>query len=338
MNIKAKQINGMDITRMDITTVLGFFMQIKGIILPNDALVTVLATVWTAYVSAITAFDDAYAQVKKWMQTDELKDLDKVRDGAQSAFLNMLKAALASPNGSKREAAKRVKFVRDKYSLDAGDEYMKQTYAVKQMCEEMQASDSLMQDLALIGLDDFLLDLVEKNDAFLAKMNERTDAQTGLQKGIVREKRLAAEAAYRDLMKLINALAIVEYPAGMDYNPAIDRLNAEIEHYRQILARKGGSSSSSSSQQGGTSSQQGGTNSGTEEGGEQGGSSSEGGGQQGGSELPPSGGGEVGDDNGGSSENGGGDNGGGLPPSGGGEVGDNSGGGGAVLPGSGGEG
>jgi hypothetical protein len=75
-------------------------------------------------------------------------------------------------------------------------------------------------------------------------MNERTADQAGLQKGIVRDTRLACEAAYRNVVKLINALSIVEYPADMDYNTPIDLLNAEIEHYRLILARKGVSTGS----------------------------------------------------------------------------------------------
>ena len=69
-------------------------------------------------------------------------------------------------------------------------------------------------------------------------MNERTAAQAGQQKGIVREKRLLAEAAYKNVVKLLNAAAIMEIPADLDYSIVIDRLNAEVEHYRQILARR----------------------------------------------------------------------------------------------------
>ena len=78
------------------------------------------------------------------------------------------------------------------------------------------------------------------------EVNERTAAQAGQQKGIVRETRLAAEAAYKNVVKLLNAMAICETPAGLDYSAAIDRLNAEVEHYRQILARKGVSTGTNS--------------------------------------------------------------------------------------------
>ena len=244
MNIRAKQLASLDVTRMDITTVLGFFMQIKGLILANNALATALSTVWTAFTDALTAFDNAYAQTRKWMQTEDLKELDDARDASLRGFMNALKAMLATPNAEKAAAAKRVQFVRGKYTLDAADEYMKETSAISQMVQEMEAN--CQADLALLGLDEWLADLKSKNEAFLAKMNERTEEQAGMQKGIVRDTRLQAEAAYRDVVKLLNAMAICEVPAGLDFNAPIDRLNAEIEHYRQILARKGVSSGSGS--------------------------------------------------------------------------------------------
>lgn len=242
MNIKAKQIDSLDITRMDITTALGFFGQIKDKLTPETTLTAAMGSVWTTFTAALQAFDDAYAQAKKWSQTADLEDLDKQRDAALSAFLNALKAMLASPNAAKQQAAKLLTFIRDKYTLNASDEYMKETTAISQMIQEIEGNADAVTALQTTGLDDWLTDLKTKNEAFLAKMNERTEAQAGQHKGIVREKRQKCEAAYRDVVKLINAMAICEVPAGYSFGTFIDLLNAEIEHYRQILARKGGGS------------------------------------------------------------------------------------------------
>ena len=245
MNIRAKQFSSFDITRMDITTSLGYYGQIKNIITPNATLVSTLESVWTTFTSALQAFDTAYAQAKKWEQMADIEEIDRQRDNALSAFLNALKAMLASPNATKAAAAKTLTFIRDKYTLSPADEYMKETTAISQMIQEIEAN--AVAELSAAGLDDWLADLKQKNEAFLAKMNERTEAQAGQQKGILREMRLRCEAAYRDLLKLINALAIVEMPAGFNYDPILDRLNAEVEHYRQILARKGISTGSTNS-------------------------------------------------------------------------------------------
>ena len=252
MNINAKQLSTIDYTRMDITTALGFFGQMNDKLVTDTTLTTAMGSVWTAYTAALQAFDDAYAQAKKWAQTADLEELDKLRDTALSAYLQALKAMTASPNAAKQAAAKQLQFIRDKYTLNTSDEYMKETTAVGQMVQELESSTEATAALATTGLDDWLADLKQKNDAFLAKMNERTEAQAGQQKGIVRDTRTACEAAYRNVVKLINAMAICEVPAGYSFTAIIDLLNAEIEHYRQILARKGGGSGGGSNSGGGS--------------------------------------------------------------------------------------
>lgn len=235
MNINAKQINSLDVTRMDVTTALGFFGQVKNLISPDMTLTATLSAVWQSFVAALAAYDEAYAQARKWAQTEDISTLDTQRDQALSAFLNALKAMLASPNAQKQQGARQLTFIRDKYTLSASDEYMKETTAIQQMVQEMEASMQAQAALAATGLDDWFLDLKQKNEAFLQKMNERTEAQAGQQKGIVRETRLKAEAAYRNVVKAINALAIVQVPDGYDYAAIIDRLNAEIEHYLSLI-------------------------------------------------------------------------------------------------------
>ena len=244
MNINAKQMTEIATSRMDITTVLGYFGQIKGIVNANSALVGALGTVWTAFTQAETAFDEAYAQTRKWAQTEEIEGLDTQRDQALSAFNAALKSMQSSPNAAKQQAAKLLMNIREKYTLNPSDEYMKETTAIQQMVQEMEDDVQADQALTTTGLIDWLQDLKQKNQAFLQKINERTAEQAGQQKGIVREKRLLAEAAYKNVVRLINAAAIMEMPEGLDWNSPIDRLNAEVEHYRQILARKGSSSSS----------------------------------------------------------------------------------------------
>ena len=310
MNIRAKQIQSIDTTRMDVTTVLSYMDQMKTKIASDATLTATMGSVWTAFTAAYTAFDDAYAQTRKWAQTEDISALDTQRDAALSAYLSALKAMTASPNQEKQQKAKYLQFIRDKYTLSAADEYMKETTAIGQMIQELEGDAQATAALTATGLDDWLQDLKTKNADFLAKMNERTEAQAGQQKGIVRETRLQCEAAYRDVVKLINALAIVEIPEGYAYATIIDLLNAEIDHYRQILARKGSGSGSGSGSGGSGGDTP--TPTPTPDGGDDGGGSDGGGGRSddGGGDTPtptpdPSGG----DDTGGGGSDGGDDDG-----------------------------
>ena len=65
MNIKAKQITELATSRVDITTALGFFKQIKAKFTPDATLTTAMGPVWTAYTAAYAGFDEAFAQAKK---------------------------------------------------------------------------------------------------------------------------------------------------------------------------------------------------------------------------------------------------------------------------------
>lgn len=252
MNINAKQMTSIDVTRMDMTTALGYFGQIKDIMTQDAQVTGALGTVWTTFTAAYAVFDAAYAQARKSAQTEDIATLDTARDQALSAYLSALKSMQSSPNATKQQGAKYLMFIRDKYTLNASDEYMKETTSIQQMIQEIEGDAQATAALTSTGLDEWLTDLKAKNEAFLAKMNERTAEQAGQQKGIVREKRLLAEAAYKNVVKLLNAMAICEVPAGVDYGPAIDHLNAEVEHYRQILARKGISTGTNSGGDGGS--------------------------------------------------------------------------------------
>ena len=334
INLQAKQIASLDYTRLDNATLLSAVDLMSQHVQHSQAARTKLGTIADTFVSAVTAYDEAYNPSQKDLLTDVLFDLDKVRDKAQTAWHENILAAQRSPNEQKAMVARQLVQLYKDYKLETADEYMKQTTNIRQMIQAIQADATIMAALPTMGLDDYLTDLDTKNEAFATKMAERTAGTVGREKGVVAAARTEVERRLRDLIRATNVVSIYEGDGGLD--SFIDTINAEVEHYKDILARKGVSSGSSSNS--GNSSNSGTTPSGggSEQGGSEQGGSEQGGSEQGGG-LPPSGGGEVGDDNGGSSENGGsGDNGGGLPPSGGGEVGDNSGGGG--LPGSGGEG
>lgn len=59
----------------------------------------------------------------------------------------------------------------------------------------------------------------------------------GIAVGALKASRKASDDAYRMLVKMVNALALVE--GETDYVPFIDYVNAEIVHYkREVLGQK----------------------------------------------------------------------------------------------------
>ncbi len=314
LNLNAKQLTSLDWGHMDNATLLSAVDLMSQHTQHSQAARTKLGTIADAFVSATAAYDEAYNPSQKDLLTDVLADLDKVRDKAQTAWHENILSAQRSPNEQKAMVARQlVQFYKD-YKLETADEYMKQTTNIRQMIQAVQADATIMAALPTMGLDDYLTDLNTKNEAFATKMAERTAGTVGREKGVVAAARTEVERRLRDLIRATNVVSIYEGDGGLD--SFIDTMNAEVEHFKDIIARKGGgsggSSSSSSSNNG-----QNGSNGQTEQGGtEQGGGTENGGTEQGGGtenggngtliddpELDDNGGGQNG---GGSNDNGGG--------------------------------
>lgn len=250
INLSAKQVGDLAISRLDNATLLSLAVIISGHVTNSDAVRQKLGTIATAVVTAAQAYDEAYNPSAKDLLTDVLKALDEARDKSQGSWHESILASLRSPNEQKAAVARQLVQLYKDYRLDTADEYMKQTTNIGQMLQVIEGNASIMSLLPSMGLDDYLSDLKAKNEAFAAKMAERTAGTVGREKGVVAAARQAMEARIRDLVTAVNVVSIYEGDGSLD--AFIDQLNAEYEHYRQILARKGYSSASGST--GGTSS------------------------------------------------------------------------------------
>lgn len=137
----------------------------------------------------------------------------------------------AHPTESLRRAATEFKTLFDKY----GD-----PTALPQT-EESGILHNLLQDLKAIGngklasifFEAWLTNLESCETAFLAAVSQRTEEEAARQVGIVKESRQAADAAYRSLTGLVNALAVVNGDGA--YATFIDRVNVLIDRQKTVL-------------------------------------------------------------------------------------------------------
>ena len=242
INLNAKQISDLQISRLDNATLLSAVDIMSQHVQHSEAARTKLGTIADTFVSAAAGYDEAYNPSQKDLLTDVLKEMDNVRDKAQTAWHENILAAQRSPNEQKAAVARQlVQYYKD-YKLDTADEYMKQTTNIRQMIQAVDASAAITAALPTMGLDDYLTDLRQKNEAFAAKMAERTAGTVGREKGVVAAARTEVEKRLRDLIRATNVVSIYEGDGGLDQ--FIDTMNAEVEHFKDILARKGSGSGS----------------------------------------------------------------------------------------------
>ena len=102
-------------------------------------------------------------------------------------------------------------------------------------------TDAVYYADAMEGLVAQVEELKKANDEVIEVTTQRMDESLKTAVGALKTARTATDEAYRDLVKMINAYALVEGDAA--YAGFIDYLNAEIVHYkREVLNQKATSS------------------------------------------------------------------------------------------------
>ena len=313
MDINARQIDALDFNYLDQSETYQYSVDQLSRAKASMALMAKLGNEVGAWEQATQAFDTAYRKVTTVGQTQTVETLDKERDSLYSGLIGTVNNATKSPIAAQKAAATALLEPIKRYDVKTSGEYQQQTMRVEQFCQDLLASYA--SQLTTLGLTAWVEALQAKNTEFQEAMRARTDEQADYVKGELTQLRQQIIVSYRAFRKLANVVFI--YEGDTAYATTIDQMNAEVRHYKQIIARKGGPGATSSeaspnNSQGGQASpdpSQGGGNGGQQTGGDNNQGSGTGTGtiDTGGGST---GGGTTGGDNGGST--GGGDNGGGT--------------------------
>ena len=239
MNPKALQWASVDITRMDNATFLSFCNNVDEKCQAENAaqMRTTMGQFYTDFHAAAVQYDQVFNPARRSLDTEDLKNLDTERDDSLGAYHEAVLGLQRNPNEAKKQAARLLNLNYDTYKPERGQEYMKETELISQMTTDIRGSQELSAAITLLGLTDYLVDLEQKNEAFAQLMKSRTASTEGYAKGAVAAARAQLEQKYQLLRQMLNVAAI--YEGDTQYRDFLLAVNAVVEHYRQILARKG---------------------------------------------------------------------------------------------------
>lgn len=186
----------------------------------------------TASVSTFSSVVDAALKDSASVPSSAIaSEADSARDASWRGLNNYLKAMTAHPNEDKRSLAVEMKGLCDKYGDPTS---LPQTEESGILHNLLQDFDSYLEDtLNSVGVDAWLDDLREKENAFLEAVAARTEQEASRTVGIVKQKRQSADEAYRSLVDLVNALAVVNGDAP--YATFIDHVNVLIDQQKSVL-------------------------------------------------------------------------------------------------------
>ena len=185
-----------------------------------------------AWKQANTQFDYYLKQTTKSLMTEDIKDLDKIQDDDLQALKTMARALMNIPDATLKESARRVNLCVDTYKIEKDWEHVKEMSLIKQMLDDLEGRYAA--DVAALGLGIFVQKLRSSNDAVRQAQIEREDENAGVPSGQTVAWRRETEKAYRNFVDMLDAHLLVF--GETDYADFVDKLNASIAHYRQILA------------------------------------------------------------------------------------------------------
>ena len=193
---------------------------------------------------AVAAEDEALKISQKSLLTDDIAKADIDRDALYAGYKKAVEAFLAMPIADMAQAAKVLaQHIKD-YKINTAGQLDKETGLLVNFITDLE--DKYSAQVAKLGLTAFVTNLKEANERVRMLTLQRTNEKMGVAVGALKAARTSSDDAYRTLVKMVNALALVY--GEKDYTAFIDYANTEITHYkREVLNQKDSAPSTSGS-------------------------------------------------------------------------------------------
>ena len=283
-----KEISDINIQRMNNGAHFTFVSNILARAEADTAVKGKASELVSNFKAAVAAEDEALKISQKSLLTDDIAKADSDRDALYIGYKRAVEGFLAMPVADMAQAAKVLaQHIKD-YKISTAGQLDKETGLLVNFIADLEGKNS--EQVAKLGLTAFVTNLKEANERVRTQTLQRTNEKMGVIVGALKTARAASDEAYRALVKMVNALALVF--GEKDYTAFIDYVNTEVTHFkREVLGRKASApstSGSSSADPGSTSTPSGGgssSGSGSSSGGSTSGGSSSSGGTGGGTDA-----------------------------------------------------
>ena len=239
-----KEIYDINIQRMNNGAHFTFVSNILARAEADTAVKEKASELVSNFKTAVSAEDEALKISQKSLLTDEIAKADSDRDALYAGYKKAVEGFLAMPIADMAQAAKVLaQHIKD-YKINTAGQLDKETGLLVNFITDLE--DKYSAQVAKLGLTAFVTNLKEANERVRTLTLQRTNEKMGVTVGALKAARTASDDAYRALVKMVNALALVY--GEKDYTAFIDYANTEITHYkREVLNQKASAPSTSGS-------------------------------------------------------------------------------------------
>ena len=239
-----KEIYDINIQRMNNGAHFTFVSNILARAEADTAVKGKASELVSNFKAAVAAEDEALKISQKSLLTDEIAKADSDRDALYAGYKKAVEGFLAMPIADMAQAAKILSQHIKDYKINTADQLDKETGLLVNFISDLE--DKYAAQIAKLGLTAFVTNLKEANERVRTLTLQRTNEKIGITVGALKTARTASDDAYRALVKMVNALALVF--GEKDYTAFIDYVNTEVTHYkREVIGQKAKTPSTSGS-------------------------------------------------------------------------------------------
>lgn len=208
----------------------GFLQQVKA---ETKSLTdATIESVIDSFNTALDDFDKALKESEKLPSVARARECDAERDTAWSGLNAYCKTvATYHPDPDVKAASQNAYDIVLKYGNPIRLPQTQESGVLHNLLQDLNALPA--EERTKAALDVWINHLSECENKFLTAVGERTAEEAARINGIVKQTRIAAEAAYRKLVEVVNALNGLL--AEADYTTFIDHVNALIDRQKTIL-------------------------------------------------------------------------------------------------------
>ena len=239
-----KEIYDINIQRMNNGAHFTFVSNILARAEADTAVKGKASELVSNFKTAVNAEDEALKISQKSLLTDDIAKADIDRDALYAGYKKAVEAFLAMPIADMAQAAKVLaQHIKD-YKINTAGQLDKETGLLVNFITDLE--DKYSAQVAKLGLTAFVTNLKEANERVRMLTLHRTNEKMGVTVGALKAARTSSDEAYRALVKMVNALALVF--GEKDYTAFIDYVNTEVTHYkREVIGQKAKAPSTSGS-------------------------------------------------------------------------------------------
>ena len=230
-----KEISDINIQRMNNGAHFTFVSNILARAEADTAVKEKASELVSNFKAAVTAEDEALKISQKSLLTDDIAKADNDRDALYAGYKKAVEGFLAMPVADMAQAAKVLSQHIKDYKINTAGQLDKETGLLVNFITDVEGKSSAQ--VISLGLTPCVTNLKEANERVRTLTLQRTNEKMGITVGALKTARTASDDAYRALVKMVNALALVF--GEKDYTSFIDYVNTEITHYkREVLNQK----------------------------------------------------------------------------------------------------